>query len=162
MLSYPGFLPLAPFPVNSLLKFCHHQVTSLPEDPQVDFFFSKESLFGIQKPLGSDHKGTHLPSLLHSAMIYPYQTPTVLQISFPSSLTWLCTCCFLPGTSFVLFLVSIRPTPAGPLESLSSQPGFLCFLYADHDTKAPHRLSQHPLHHRPQSTRFVSCLPHTR
>lgn len=75
MLSYPGFLPLAPFPVNSLLKFCHHQVTSLPEDPQVDFFFSKESLFGIQKPLGSDHKGTHLPSLLHSAMIYPYQTP---------------------------------------------------------------------------------------
>lgn len=39
MLSHPGFLPPAPFPANSLLELCYHQVTSLLEGPSMDFFF---------------------------------------------------------------------------------------------------------------------------
>lgn len=76
MLSHPGFLPPAPFPVNSLLELCYHQVTSLLEGPSMDFFFPLNKPFwqGIQKPSGSGHKGIHLPSLLHSGIVSPYRT----------------------------------------------------------------------------------------
>lgn len=138
MLSHPGFLPPAPFPVNSLLELCYHQVTSLLEGPSMDFFFPLNKPFwqGIQKPSGSGHKGIHLPSLLHSGIVIHTELSTVPQISLSlSSRTQTCTCCFLLRTSFVLLLVSIRPTPAGPSKSLLFQPGFLPFLRADHTSE---------------------------
>lgn len=134
MLSYPGFPPPSPFPANSFSEIL------LPSGKfsawrsfSGFFFFSKERPFALAfKSL----QGLAVKILIYHlsfSSLYNYQSiPNGPQFSkspsLSSSLTWLCTCCSLSGTSFVLFFISIRPTPTGPLESLLSQWGFLPFL----------------------------------